>query len=473
MKSKRNLIIKIIVSVLMLGLSLICFKYISDMNILPNKYLYFVLGGLLLLNIFGDILLFIKGKIWKVISIILYILICVISFFGINYSKSTTEFLNNSFNNAGEYTTYNVIVLKSSGYNKLIDLNNTTMGHLFIDIEENKYLDEITNKVSVTMQELDIFGIYDKLLNGEVSSIVINEAYLDMINEEYSDFDSKTKIIYSYNIKIEEKEEVKEVITELKPLSIYLSGSDSRGSISSKSRSDVNIILTINPNTHTILTTNIPRDYYVQLHNTTGLKDKLTHAGIYGVDKSRETLEDLFGIEIDYSIKVGFQSVVELVDLVGGIDVYSDTAFNSSFIPSWYVEKGINHMDGKKALAYSRERYAYKDGDRHRGRNQQQVMEAVLKKIMSDKSLLLKYDSLLNSFNDLYRTDIPKELVTLFIKNQIDTMSGWEIINQEVTGSGSSQQTYSMPGRNLYVMVPDQISVQTAKDKINSVLSVE
>ena len=472
MKNKINLIIKILVSVLMLGLSLVCFKYINDMNILPNKYLYLVLGVLLVINLIADLLLFINGKVWKIISGILYLLICVISFFGIKYASSTTEFLNKGFNNSDEYTTYNVIVLKDSSYEKIDDLNNTIMGHLFIDEESNEYLNEVSNKISVEFSELDIFGIYDKLLNREVNSIVINEAYLDLINEEYSDFDSKTKIIYSFNIK--NKEEVtEEKIIELKPINIYLSGSDSRGSVSAKSRSDVNMIISINPNTHTILTTNIPRDYYVQLHNTTGLKDKLTHAGIYGVDKSRETLEDLFDIEIAYSVKVGFQSVVELVDLVGGIEVYSDTAFNSYHMKGWYVNEGINYMDGKKALAYARERYAYKDGDRHRGRNQQQVMEAVLKKIMTNKGLLLKYDSLLNSFSDLYRTDIPKELVTLLIKKQIEDMSSWEIINQSVTGVGSKGETYSMPGRNLYVMVPDDASVSIARDKIVSVLSVE
>ena len=235
------------------------------------------------------------------------------------------------------------------------------------------------------------------------------------------------------------------------------------------------MILTINPNTHTILLTNIPRDYYVQLNGTTGLKDKLTHAGIYGTDMSRQTLGNLFGINIDYSIKVGFGSVVKLVDLVGGVDIYSDTAFTSHCKDGGAervkVVVGMNHFTGAQALSYARERYAYKDGDNHRGRNQQQVIEAVLKKIITNKSLLLKYDSLLNSFSNLYRTDIPKELITMLIKQQLEDMSSWEIISQQVTGHGSYAQTYSMPGRELYVMIPDTNSVNTAVTKIKEVIN--
>ena len=468
-------IIKLIIAIIMLGLSLLCFKYVSDMDILPSKYLYLFLIIILALNGISILLLFIKGIISKIFSGILYILLAIISIVGIKYSKDTINFLDNSFSNNKEVITYNVIVSSNSTITKIEDLNNTIMGYLFLDIDDDSYLEKIKEKVSVELKETDIYGIYDGLLNNEINSILINEAYLDMLEEEYKDFNEKTKVIYSFNIE-KEKEEVKEVIEKLEPINIYLSGSDSRsGYISASSRSDVNMILTINPNTHTILLTNIPRDAYVQLHGTTGLKDKLTHAGIYGTDMSIKTIEDLLDIKINYSVKVGFSSVIKLVDLVGGIDIYSDTEFTSHCgdggAERVKVFVGMNHFTGSQALSYARERYAYIDGDNHRGRNQQQVIEAVIKKVMTNKSLLLKYDSLLSSFSDLYRTDIPKELITMLIKQQLEDMSSWEVISQQVTGYGATAQTYSMPGWNLYVMIPDTNSVETAVSKIKEVIN--
>ena len=468
-------VIKLIIAIIMLALSLLCFKYVSDMDILPSKYLYLFLIIILALNGISILLLFIKGIISKIFSGILYILLAIISIVGIKYSKDTINFLDNSFSNNKEVITYNVIVSSNSTITKIEDLNNTIMGYLFLDIDDDSYLEKIKEKVSVELKETDIYGIYDGLLNNEINSILINEAYLDMLEEEYKDFNEKTKVIYSFNIE-KEKEEEKEVIEKLEPINIYLSGSDSRsGYISASSRSDVNMILTINPNTHTILLTNIPRDYYVQLHGTTGLKDKLTHAGIYGTDMSIKTIEDLLDIKINYSVKVGFSSVIKLVDLVGGVDIYSDTAFTShckdKFAERVKVFVGMNHFTGAQALSYARERYAYIDGDNHRGRNQQQVIEAVLKKVMTNKSLLLKYDSLLSSFSDLYITDIPKELITMLIKQQLEDMSSWEVISQQVTGYGATAQTYSMPGWNLYVMIPDTNSVETAVSKIKEVIN--
>jgi len=469
MKNKKNKIIKLIISTIILIISLICFKYIKDMNILPNKYLYLFLAILLIINIIATFLSFKKGKISKIISGILYILIGLISFFGIKYSSATIEYLNKGFNNNVETTTYNIIVLKNSNYKELKDLNNTKMGYLFNDVDNDKYLDKIKKEIDIELKEEDFLTIYTDLINNEISSIIINEAYLDIVEEQYKDFSDNTKILYSLNIKNKVKTN-NDILKELKPVNIYISGSDSRSNtITDSTLSDVNILVTLNPKTHTMLLTNIPRDYYVQLHGTTGTKDKLTHAGLYGVEMSKNTLEDLFGIEIDYSVKLGFQSVVEIVDLVGGIEVYSDTAFKSYHKKGWYVKKGMNYMDGEKALAYARERYAYSDGDSHRGRNQQQVIEAIFNKIIADKSILLKYDSLLSKFSELYRTDIPKEFVTLLIKQQLEDMSSWTIEKQSVEGSGSMGQTYSMPGPNLYITIPNQDTINSAVEKINEI----
>ena len=231
------------------------------------------------------------------------------------------------------------------------------------------------------------------------------------------------------------------------------------------------MIVSINPYTHEILLTSIPRDYYVQVHGKTGLKDKLTHAGIYGLNTSAKTVGNLFDIEIDYSVKVGMNAVVEVVDLVGGIEVYSDITFNSYHMPGWVVKKGMNKMNGKKALAYARERYAYASGDRHRIKNQQQVLEAVLKKAMTDKSLLLKYDKLLASLGKFYRTDIPADVIKAFMQEQLETMPTWTFTTQTVDGRGASLPTYTAPQYKRYVMIPYEDDVRKASINIKSLTS--
>ena len=476
-KLNKKLIIKLIISIIMLILSLICFKYINDLDILPNKYLYLVLSMILVLNLLATAFLFIKGIICKIFSILLYLILGFISILGIKYASNTLKFLDKGFNNNIEYNVYNIIVPIDSTYTNIKELNNTTMGYFFIDIDNDEYLDKVKEKVKVDLKQLGLGELYEGLLDNEINSIIINEGYIDLLESEYPDFSEKTKTLDT--IKIEKKEEQEiEKITELKPINIYLSGSDSRSGIASdNSLSDVNMILTLNTNTNTILLTNIPRDYYVRLHGTTGYKDKLTHAGLYGINMSMNTIEDFMEIELDYYVKVGFSSVIKLVDLVGGIDVYSEIAFTTHCKDGGaervYVKKGMNHFNGAQALSYARERYAYSNGDIHRGQNQQQVIEAVLNKITKDKSLLLKYDSLLNSFSELYKTNIPKELITLLIKQQLENMKSWEIEKQTLIGYDGMNQTYSWPGQQLYVMIPDENSVNNAITKINEVLTKE
>lgn len=479
-KSKRKLkiknIIKLITSIIMLILSIICFIYINNLNVLPGKYLLLLTAILFIINIISTILLFSKGKIKNIIGIILYIILSIIAIIGIKYVSNTIDYLNKGFNNnTVELTTYNVIVLNDSSYEKIEDLENTTMGYLFIEINNSNYLDIINSKVNAKLKQLDVSELYKELMNEKIESIVINDGYISLIEEEYPDFSAKTKILESYEIEVELDTQT-EKIDKLKPINIYLSGTDSRNSnISSNGTSDVNMIVTINPETHKILLTNIPRDYYVQLHGTNGLKDKLTHAGFYGIEMSRKTIEDLMETKIDYSVKVGFNSVIKLVDLVDGIDIYSEIAFQTHCgdggAKKINVKKGWNHFNGAEALSFARERYAYEDGDKQRGKNQQEVIKAVFNKIISDKSMLLKYDSLLNEFSKLYRTDIPKEFITLLIKHQLDDMPSWSIETQAVDGYGAEGTTYSMPGYDkLYVMIPYEETVNAAKNKINETL---
>ena len=259
----------------------------------------------------------------------------------------------------------------------------------------------------------------------------------------------------------------KDVSVTKEPFSIYISGIDTYGKISSVSRSDVNIVATVNPNTNQVLLISIPRDYYVKLHGTTGYNDKLTHAGIYGVDMSVKTLEDLLGININYYVKVNFSSVIKIVDVLDGIDVYSEYTFKS--YSGYNFTKGYNHMDGKQALDFARTRKAFASGDRQRGKNQQAVIEALIRKC-SSAAVITKYSSLLDSINGSFQTNMSTKEITSLAKYQLDKMPEWTVKSISLDGSDSYNYTYSYGRSKAYVMVPYESSIKEAQQALSEIL---
>ena len=470
---RKGLFIKLIIAIAMCFLSIYFAKVIIELNILPTNLKIILYGALLSLNMIADLCLFLKGKWIKIVTVILDAILIFVSVIGINYGGSTKKFLNNAFdNNKYEITTYDVLVLKESEIINISSLKGNTLGYFSEDSNVTEMLEKLDKIVfTVAKDYSDIYELYNGLINKHITSMVIDDSLLDTLKEEDKDLDNKTKIIYSFEIKTEKKQKEEPVKNDYnKPINIFLSGSDARSNkIYSKSRSDVNMIISINPEDKRVLLTSIPRDYYVPIHGKDGAKDKLTHAGIYGLDVSVGTIEDLFDIKIDYSVKVGFQSVVKLVDIIGGVDINSDRAFTSSSMPTWKVKKGVNHLDGKKALAYSRERYAYGTGDNHRIQNQQQVMTAVGEKLTSSTKLLTNYTGILDAISDLYITDIPSEWITNIVK---ETLSGgkWSFSSQVVSGTNSMVTTYTSPNSKRSVVIPDESTVSTAKKKIKEVI---
>lgn len=250
------------------------------------------------------------------------------------------------------------------------------------------------------------------------------------------------------------------------PIVVYISGSDSRTSVHDETaRSDVNIIAVVNPTTSKILLVNIPRDYYVQLHDTTGLRDKLTHAGIYGVDMSRQTLEDLLDVKVDKTVKVGFDALETIVDALGGIDIYSDQDLNLKSGKCKFVGGTTQHVDGACALAFSRERHSYTTGDRHRGENQQQVISKILAKATTP-AYILKLPEILRAADGLFETTFTYNEILDMIKFQIFSRPNWHVESISLDGTGSMQPTYSIPSQDLYVMIPNEDTVATAQEKI-------
>ena len=260
------------------------------------------------------------------------------------------------------------------------------------------------------------------------------------------------------------------------PFVIYLSGVDTRGELTENARSDVNILAAVNPVTKRVALINTPRDYYVDLAGTDS-KDKLTHAGLYGVETSMATLGNLYGVNVDHYIRINFAGFISIIDALGGVDVYSDQAFTSVGSPGYYdpttFVEGWNHLDGKAALAFARERHAFASGDIQRGINQMKVIDAMLNKIKSP-ALLMGFSKIMDAAADCFVTSFSQDQISALVRMQLSDFAEWDIESYTVTGtSSSSTKCYSAKGQKLYVMKPDDASVSKAREMIASVLGGE
>ena len=469
---KRINIVSIIIFILLLLTTIGLFGVGISLGILPVKYLIILLTvvGLIYFGIGKTI---INKKIRSWVKIILDI-ICVIGIgllvFAFHYLNSTLHFMDRI--KAGKFQTenYYVLVENDSKYEEISDID--TLGIYQSTTEEyKKALNNIEDEVKLeeTVYE-NYINLSDALFNKDVDAILISASYKEIVNELVKDFNDKVRIIYTIEITSESGVEASDKDTSKEPFNVYISGIDVYGDITMVSRSDVNMIATINPKTNKILLTSIPRDYYVQLHGTTGSKDKLTHAGMYGVDMSINTIEDLLDIEIDYYVRVNFTTLINLVDAIGGIDVYSDASFTAWTDHSCRYYVGMMHLNGKCALAFARERMAYLEGDRHRVQNQQDVIKAIAKKALSSKTLITKYTDILESMGNSFQTNFPEEDIYKVINRQLDKMPSWTFDTYSLNGTDSENGTYTFGNQQLYVMEPDMSTVDMAKQKIANVL---
>ena len=408
----------------------------------------------------------------RIIFGILSIILTIIYILGANYLNKTIGFLQN-ITTTLDYETqeYSVLVLKNSEFEEIDDLKDKTIGfqqnNPNLELAQKGLTETISYKAK---EESDLANLLVDLEDNNVSGIVLASTYLETLKENQKDFYDSAKVIYTYEIKYPKSDDATKANITKEPFIIYISGSDSRGKLSNADRSDVNMLAVVNPNTNKILLVSVPRDYYVQLHGTTGNKDKLTHAGIYGIDMSKNTMQDIFGVTINYTAKIGFTGVEKVVDALGGVDVNSDTRFTAWTDRSCHFEKGIQHVNGQCALAYARERYAYTTGDRHRVKNQQEVLGAIIKKA-TQPQYLIHYTDILASLESSFVTSLSYDEITSFAKLQLNTMKGWQIESISVDGTGAMLPTYSMGSQPLSVMIPNQETIDAAKAKINETIS--
>ena len=316
--------------------------------------------------------------------------------------------------------------------------------------------------------EEDNAKLASDLYTGDCDAILLNESYRDLIKETYSNFDSKTKVLWQTKLVEKVENTASDINVTKKPFVCYISGVDSRGGVNENSRSDVNLLVTVNPNNGQILMTSIPRDYYVKLANC-GKKDKLTHSALYGgTDNSVKTIEDFLDIDIDFYARVDFQSVIQLVDALGGIDIYSDKAFIPYTDHGIKIPEGNVHMNGRMALAFARERYTYKSGDQHRTENQQAVLQAIIKKAVSPK-ILTNYSEILDSIKDTFTTNMPSSSIRALVNKQLDDNIKWDFQKSFLKGEGVIQTGgYSMPKTRLWYCIPDEESIKLNSKYINA-----
>lgn len=466
-KMKKQIkIVMLITSLLLIFCSLLFDVFLGVVDVLPLKYFAPIL---VVTNLF--VFLFICGmiksklKLWvRFTAMFFSILMILIFMIGCIYINKTYDFVGKIQAKDLVKENYYVLVNKDSKYKTINDLKDKKIGTYDEKIEiYEKAIELLNEKVNVEFVKYDsITDMANDLIADEIDGIILSSYHKGVLDEEMDGFNDLTVLVDTIEASVKNTSVIEhtQVNVTNETFSIYVSGIDQYGDISTRSRSDVNMILTINPKNHEILLTSIPRDYYVQLHGTTGLKDKLTHAGVYGVDMSLTTLEDLFNVDIDYYFRVNFTTLVNVVDTIGGIDVYSDKSFVPLNYKHLYIKEGTNHMDGEMALAFCRERYAYSSGDRHRVQNQQDVISAIIKKISSSTTILTKYTTLLDKLSKSFETNINMKDITKIVKLQIDKMPSWTIKKYSVNGGDLMAETYSFAGHKLYVMNPDMKTVE-------------
>lgn len=460
--SKLNKIFLIISSILLLVLLIM----VTVLNVVPFKYLIILYTIALL---FGALIAFLLLKKNSKIGYGMSLIFIVISIILIYFFNTTYNFL--SYFNKDNYKTENflVIVLEDSYYQKLEDLSDKDIGYVKNNITSiDKALDKINKKINIKNLEYDNYNlVFDDMLAKKLSSSLIEESNYNVLLEENPNYGDKFRIIDTIKIitKIDNKNTSVNVTKNT--FNILISGIDTDGEISSVGRSDVNMILTVNPSTKQVLMTSIPRDYYVRLHGTSGYKDKLTHAGIYGIDMSISTIEDLLDVDINYYFRVNFTTLEKVIDALGGVDVYSKYSF-VSYIGNYKFYEGYNHMNGNEALGFARERKTLPNGDINRAENQQAVIDGIIRKL-TDVSVITKYSSILNSLENTFQTNMTNKDITSLIKMQLNDNASWNITSNVLTGTGSSDYTYSYKGQKLYVMIPDDDSVNSTKNLIDKV----
>ncbi len=446
------------------------------------------IGLVFLLAATGIGILMPRERLIRLITTVVSVLISVVLIVAGLSVKKASDTLSEMSNMLNEMAQMSVYVFDGDKAESIEDAQDYDFGILSTLDRDNtdKALEQIEKHIGRSVNTVSFSGITklaDAMIDNKVQAIILNEEYVKMLSEweedssqqktahsakrDYPEFASSLRRLATYKI---ESTRSKEYKRDNKKFIMYISGIDTWGGISTRSRSDVNIMAVVNTQTKQILLISTPRDYYVPLSISNGKKDKLTHAGIYGVQCSLDTLSTLYDTNIDYYFRVNFSGFEKIIDELGGITVWSDYEFDVK--PDFHYVKGDNYLSGLEALAFARERHALPAGDNSRGQNQMNVIISVMDKLCSS-AILANYSNVLESLKGTFETDMPYDTLASIVRQQLADGTKWDILSYAVTGKGSTASTYSMGSQKLYVMKPNKASVENAQNLIKKVMSGE
>lgn len=475
-----------VITIIVIMLSVVFMGLLAMTKMIPTIYMLII----------GIVLAVIAAIIWLLVwhtrytgrfigGTVLAVIMIVILAFGGFYINKTRSAISNISGETTEVTQMAVYVKSDDAADSVEATAGYTYGILSSLDRENTdgAVAHLNSQFGTEVQTKEYAGLTelaDGILNGEVNAMLLNSGYLSVYEDMdgYTDFSTKIKEVGTVDVEstiqsAEESTPVEPITTANggKVYTIYLSGIDTRGEMTAKSRSDVNIIATVNTDTHEILLVSTPRDYFVPLSISGGAPDKLTHAGIYGIDVCMDTLGMLYDIDINYYFRINFGGFVKVIDALGGITVNSDYDFDSKNILGYHFNKGENYVNGEQALIFARERYAFQEGDRQRGKNQMEVIRGVVKKALSPE-ILTSYSSILSSLDGCFGTNITYEEIAQILQQQLTNGGDWTIVSYSVNGTGATEKPYSM-SQKAYVMVPDYDTVNKAKSLMEKVRNGE
>ena len=475
-----------VITIIVIMLSVVFMGLLAMTKMIPTIYMLII----------GIVLAVIAAIIWLLVwhtrytgrfiggTVLAVIMIAILAFGGF-YINKTRSAISNISGETTEVTQMAVYVKSDDAADSVEATAGYTYGILSSLDRENTdgAVAHLNSQFGTEVQTKEYAGLTelaDGILNGEVNAMLLNSGYLSVYEDMdgYTDFSTKIKEVGTVDVEstiqsAEESTPVEPITTSNggKIYTIYLSGIDTRGEMTAKSRSDVNIIATVNTDTHEILLVSTPRDYFVPLSISGGAPDKLTHAGIYGIDVCMDTLGMLYDIDINYYFRINFGGFVKVIDALGGITVNSDYDFDSKNILGYHFNKGENYVNGEQALIFARERYAFQEGDRQRGKNQMEVIRGVVKKALSPE-ILTSYSSILSSLDGCFGTNITYEEIAQILQQQLTNGGDWTIVSYSVNGTGATEKPYSM-SQKAYVMVPDYNTVDKAKSLMEKVRNGE
>ena len=487
-------------AVMMTASALLIIK-LTFMQVLPMKYTAIFGVAVLVLGII--IIATSRKKAVAIVMSILSLLITGVVVYGFLTVTKLDKTLNEiSTDSRLETVEMSVLVLKDNKAQAVNDICGYKVGYYDGDAASEDMKAELSSNLETDVSFYTGYAnpifLADSLLKGDEEAIILNETYIDIISEieGYEDFSEKVRILDTLEVETEAKyepvetpqpqpatasdakaEATTEEATTEEPFklstgsdcfTVYISGIDTYGSVNTRSRSDVNILAVVNTSTGKIQLINTPRDYYVPLTISNGSRDKLTHAGIYGIEVSQGTIGNLYGINIDYYLRMNFTSFIKIIDELGGIDVNSEYDFTTKH-GKYHINKGVNHLDGDQALGFARERYAFTIGDVQRGKNQMEVIKAIISKL-SSKEMLMNFDNILAAISESIQTDMGTDTMYSLVRYQLENNLTWDVQSYTVTGYDASNTTFSMPGFYAYVMVPNEDTVNEAKKLIEETL---